>query len=766
MISFQKTLYRNQNDALITRVFFFSVLRCYVKSVLSIVFHSKIDSIAQNYIDIMKWLLMSLLFLTFGTQLIMELYFYNTMSEKLRYIAFVPAYLTLLCSYILLKLQQTKLAVHFFLLGMIVDQYLIMSGFSGPVTYVYVSYTNVVLVAGIILGPTLGIVYTILVVLVLSLYFYLAREGIIEKLSLEDIPYGSEMELLATIACFLFTGLTIYYSVFKMERLYISAVEEKQKADVSYQAMKAAQFRNEIRATHGMAIGELSQRIVQFKKIRDYVQITTEEIQKILQIDVALILLPNHQVLQIQGFATAEKNVELDINQRDVFSIEHPNILDMIKSLLLQESFPEEILQHSYAVPLFDSNQDTGWIIVFSEIEFPVPLEEFLTTISGILTSSFYRTKAEEQLRQSQKMETIGLLAGGVAHDFNNVLTAILGNAEVASTHIQSPNVVKTHLEQITRASTHAASLTHKLLTLTKKSIHIPTVVNVNTILQEMEPMLHPLFSPNMELKIQYSMVPPYVYMDQKDLESMVLNVMLNAKDALQSTGCVEIIVSVLSSKQAKKANIVQIEVRDDGIGMTPEVQQKLFEPFFTTKSEGTGLGLTMVHSIVQEAKGEIFVDSHDGEGSYFIIQFPYNQHMIKAQKISEHPNVYKERGHKTILVVDDNNDVRNMILEIISMSGYDSVGVSSGKQALQMLQKQNIDFILSDSIMPECTGVQLFEKIREEHREKQISFALMTGFLANLEECKDIIIVEKPISSPELLHIFDHVLLVEKISS
>ena len=710
----------------------------------------------------MKRLLVSLFCLTSITQVTIEVFFVSVFVEELRYIAFIPVYLTLIGSYILLWINWKKLAVHFFLIGLVVDQFLIMAGSSGPLTYVYVSYTNIILVAGIILGPSLGLVYTIFIVFILSLYMYLISQGIIEELSMDDVSYGSEMEFLAAIACFIFTGFTIYYSVFKMENLYRSAIEEKQNADTSYKAMKEAQFRNEIRAKHGVAIGELSQRIVQYKKIREYVQITAEEIQKILQVNIVLILLPNNESLEVEGYAFEHLEGSEGLNQNPIdgfpTSDRYNDVRDRMKDLLSKKYVDDTKLKYSYGVPVFDTNNDMGWIVVFSSQDFLVPLDEFLTTISGILTSSFYRTKAEEQLRRSQKMETIGLLAGGVAHDFNNVLTAILGNAEVAFSHVQSPEIVKTHLSQISRASNHAASLTHKLLTLTKKTVHLPTTVDVNTILQDMEGMLQPLFSPNMSLQINYCTRVPNVYMDSKDLESLLLNLILNAKDAISSDGCVEIFISIISSQQ----EMVQIEVRDNGSGMTEQVRNSLFEPFFTTKSEGTGLGLTMVHSIVQGTKGNIVVQSKIGEGSSFIIQIPYDHRTLDTMKVSKFIEIqFERRSQKTILIVDDNDDVRNILVEMISMSGYTSLGANSGRNALQVLQHQNIDFILSDAIMPECSGIEFFEQLQEKHSEKEIPFALMTGFSSNQDICKDrdITILEKPISSTDLIHLFDQAL-------
>ena len=163
--------------------------------------------------------------------------------------------------------------------------------------------------------------------------------------------------------------------------------------------------------------------------------------------------------------------------------------------------------------------------------------------------------------------------------------------------------------------------------------------VNVNTILRDMEEMLQPLFTPNMSLQIHYCDQVPNVYMDSKDLESMLLNLILNAKDAISSDGCVEIFISLLSSPQ----DMVQIEVRDNGSGMTEQVRESLFEPFFTTKLEGTGLGLTMVYSIVQGVQGNIVVQSKREKGSSFVIQIPYDHYSERIQR-SKHIDIQVAR--------------------------------------------------------------------------------------------------------------------------
>jgi len=462
---------------------------------------SNLDNLNQHHVNIMKSVIVVLFLLSSGVHLLLEFQFSNALKPVNQYIAFFPAYITLLFTYSSLLLGTVRIAAHVFLLGMIMGQFLILVNLTGPTTYIYVSYTNVVLVAGLVLGPYLGLLYTVIVVSVLSSYFGLARLNMVNVHLLDEIPYGKELELLATIACFIFTGFTIFYSVLEMKKLYNTVLDEKDKADRSYQAMIEAQFINETRAKYGAAIGALSKRIVQFVKVRDYVQITAEEIREIVQADMVLIFLLEER-LCLKGWAIqSNQNDVFHYNQKikldDVLSIptsSEKSAPEWLLSWVKKEGMPEECLRCSSIVPLLDAEENVGCISVFSNTELTVHVDEFLKTISGILTSALYRTKAEKQFRQSQKMETIGLLAGGIAHDFNNLLTAILGNAEVAKNRSQSSALVRGHLDQIKRASIQAATLTHKLLTLTKQSIHLPAVINVNEVLLDMDPMLQPLF--------------------------------------------------------------------------------------------------------------------------------------------------------------------------------------------------------------------------------------------------------------------------------
>ena len=205
---------------------------------------------------------------------------------------------------------------------------------------------------------------------------------------------------------------------------------------------------------------------------------------------------------------------------------------------------------------------------------------------------------------------------------------------------------------------------------------------------------------------------------------------------------------------------MVQIEVKDNGCGMNTDVQEMVFEPFFTTKSEGTGLGLTMTQSILQDAKGNISIHSIEEQGTCFTLQFPYvnpeKQYLTK--QISNSVNHRNTAFDQTILVVDDNDDVREVILSMLSEQGYLAVGAREGREALLILEQQKVDLIISDSIIPTINGLQLWEQI--EKRYPKLPFVMMTGFSTDKEPLKGFPIIEKPISLQVLVDVCEQCFL------
>ncbi|HEX2778387.1 MAG TPA: ATP-binding protein, partial [Gemmatimonadaceae bacterium] len=332
------------------------------------------------------------------------------------------------------------------------------------------------------------------------------------------------------------------------------------------------------------------------------------------------------------------------------------------------------------------------------------------------------RLALESQLLQAQKMEAVGRLAGGIAHDFNNLLTAIRMTAALVADELPAGSPLVGELREIEHSVDRGSSLTRQLLAFSKKELIQPTLIDVAEVVAGIEPMLRRLVARDVTLDIRATLQPWRVLADRGQLEQIVMNLAINARDAMPEHGMLTIAVGVTTVDVATaRANpgllprdYVTLTVRDTGSGMTPEVQAHLFEPFFTTKGvgRGTGLGLSTVYAIVQQCGGAISVRSAPGEGSTFTVYIP------RAVTIDVSPEPMATvtgapGGRETILVVDDEETVRTAVRRILQKFGYEVVAVPDGMEALETLERERgrIALLLTDMVMPEMNGRELVER-------------------------------------------------------
>ena len=336
------------------------------------------------------------------------------------------------------------------------------------------------------------------------------------------------------------------------------------------------------------------------------------------------------------------------------------------------------------------------------------------------------KTSLREQLHQSQKMEAVGQLAGGVAHDFNNMLCSILGNAEFAQLDLCDDAQLRRSLSEIIKAAEWAADLTRQLLAFSRKQRIEPKVIDLGELVRGMRSMLTRLISENIVLRTLPHKELGRVQADRGQVEQVVLNLVINARDAMPKGGelLIETANLLLEDRDAHNhatlapGAYVVLTVRDTGCGMSSDVREKIFEPFFTTKKlgQGTGLGLATVHGIVQQSGGSIEVSSEPGEGSAFTIYFPQVHDEIE---IPGHSKVHvKARAQETVLVVEDEKVVRAMVTRVLESCGYTVLTANCGDQALAMAQKNEgpIDLLFTDLVMPGINGHELasrFSKLR-----------------------------------------------------
>jgi PAS domain S-box-containing protein len=351
------------------------------------------------------------------------------------------------------------------------------------------------------------------------------------------------------------------------------------------------------------------------------------------------------------------------------------------------------------------------------------------------------KTTLEEQLRQSQKIEAIGRLAGGIAHDFNNLLTVIKGYSQLSLHELKEDVPLRENIEEIKRAAERAADLTRQLLAFSRRQILEMKVLDLNTILRDMDKMLHRLIGEDIELITLLADDLGGVKTDPGWVEQIIMNLAVNARDAMPSVGKLTIeTANVELDEHYARAHVAvtpgryaMLSVSDTGVGMPPEIRDKVFEPFFTTreKGKGTGLGLSTVYGIVKQSGGNIWVYSEPGYGTTFKIYLPRVDEPLEEIK----ERVVKEelpRGSETILIVEDEEDVLKLAARILERQGYTVLQTSSTSKALEICkeQKKPIHLILTDVVMPQMGGRELADRIVSIHPETKVLY--MSGYTDN----------------------------------
>jgi len=376
----------------------------------------------------------------------------------------------------------------------------------------------------------------------------------------------------------------------------------------------------------------------------------------------------------------------------------------------------------------------------------------------------------EEQLRRSQKMDALGKLTGGVAHDFNNMLGVIMGFAELLKEKLAGQSKLEDYADQIYVAGERGAKLTQKLLSFSRQKASDNVNVNINAVLTEQQHMLEKVLTARINLTLDLEENLWTVKLDQSDLEDAILNLCINAMHAMDEGGKLSIHTKneKLNEMEARILNVsageyVLLSIIDTGIGMDYETKEKIFEPFFSTKGEnGTGLGLSQVYGFLQRSQGAIKIYSEPGKGSQFLFYFPKSlDYVVEAQESFE--KVSKNlKGSETLLVVDDEQALLQIAQDILSNKGYHVLTAKDGNEALAVLGREPVDLLISDVIMPSMDGYQLATEVMK--RYPNIKIQMVSGFTddrhhALTHDSLHQNILQKPYRANELLERVRHLL-------
>lgn len=372
------------------------------------------------------------------------------------------------------------------------------------------------------------------------------------------------------------------------------------------------------------------------------------------------------------------------------------------------------------------------------------------------------RRASEQAFRQAQKMEAIGQLTAGLAHDFNNLLQVVSGNIDIVANQVEDERQQRL-LSNAARAADRGSKLTRQLLAFARKTRLEPRTVDMNQLIHEFGDLLDNTVGAQIRLVTALERRLPAVQIDPTHLEMAILNVLLNARDAMPKGGTVTISTRLwklngdAAKHQLPEGDYVVLTIRDEGTGMAEEVRRRATEPFFTTKGaeRGTGLGLAMVHGFVQQSLGRLEIDSAPGEGTEIRMLFPMaNAAAAPAPAPRREAGKGVAGGSETILLVEDSDDVRALAQEQLAALGYHVVLAASGEEALERLKTQAIDLLFTDIVMPGgMSGLELVERFRAEHPDTPV--LMTTGYnedlVADIPRGSNLDVIGKPYRREQL---------------
>jgi PAS domain S-box-containing protein len=402
-----------------------------------------------------------------------------------------------------------------------------------------------------------------------------------------------------------------------------------------------------------------------------------------------------------------------------------------------------------------------------------VEISSMLVTIAGRQASIVLahdvseRAQLEHQLRHAQKMEAVGQLAGGVAHDFNNLLTAIMGYSEIALELLGNDREVASAVKEIEKAGVRAATLTRQLLAFSRKQLLSPAVLDPNAVIGDVEALLRRLIGEHIDLRIERDIAVGAVKADPNQLEQVLLNLAVNARDAMPGGGVLSIETRAADVDEGyarthpdlPPGHYVVISVRDSGIGMDETTIGRIFEPFFTTKSagDGTGLGLAVVYGIVRQSGGHVIVRSEPGKGSTFDIYLP-RVNEAPASSVVRRRRAKANGGSETILVAEDEDLVRRLLKTTLTSGGYSVLEARNGVEALEICKQMgaSVDLLVTDVVMPKMTGLELARRLAVDHPDLKV--LCLSGYSAEATTA------QRPLEWPFLAKPFVPAALLERV--
>ena len=466
------------------------------------------------------------------------------------------------------------------------------------------------------------------------------------------------------------------------------------------------------------------------------------------------------------------KFLDFNSSMSDLFGYSREEMLDMnVSDMYANESDQErflELIEKTGFVKNFEvklrrkDGREIDCLVAVSALR---DKEGNISGYHGIIHDITERKKLEQQLMQAQKMEAVGRLAGGIAHDFNNILTAIIGYAHLLKLELNKDDPLLSYAGEIISSSERAANLTRALLTFSRRQVMSPKPLNINDVVQGMKSLLTRLIGEDVDLSIRLTEEDLTVMADITQMEQVLMNLVTNSRDAMPGGGSVVISTQRMRLDDnfvsmhgfGKPADFAMISVEDTGEGIDENIKDSIFDPFFSTKEvgKGTGLGLAIVYGIIKQHSGHVNVYSHVGKGTTFKIYLPLIETKTDAQESPSLANV--RGGSETILIAEDNSQVRALTKKILANAGYQVIEAVDGAEAITLFKERRdtVQLLILDAIMPKMNGGECIREIRRI--DPLVRAIFMSGYTADIMQktgidTEDIDLILKPVSPHELL--------------
>ncbi|NUT00575.1 MAG: response regulator [Sphingomonas sp.] len=453
--------------------------------------------------------------------------------------------------------------------------------------------------------------------------------------------------------------------------------------------------------------------------------------------------------LKLSEIAAAERILlRQRMEQTQFFSAEADRLTDYLSwlgvvvgvgAIFLGVVAVQAIRQFSYAKKLAESETERAGVLEEAVAD---RTRELIEANAALKAEAEEREAAEAQLRQVQKMEAVGQLTGGIAHDFNNMLAVVVGGIDLARRRLNGPRrEVLNHLNNAMEGATRAAALTRRLLSFARSEPLLPERVDSAELLTGMSDLLDRTLGERIHVEVDLAPDVWPIYVDPHQLENAIVNLAVNARDAMEGGGAMRITGSNVSLTANEVGDVrageyVRISVTDTGCGMTPEVMERAFEPFFTTKpvGKGTGLGLSQIFGFAHQSGGEVGIESQLGKGTTVSIYLPRTsaESTVRLHPAMQRPDQEATVPGARILVVEDDPRVRASTIEALEDLDYEPVACGSGADAIEIFESQTFDLVISDVIMPEMTGPELIKHLKQSHDDFAVLF--VTGYVGEGE--------------------------------